>query len=153
MVNQLGAFINQVEAFRGKKLTVAQADELISDAQNIIQIIHEIQGAAKPVLSSETVIELPKDFGLSQNSPNPFNPTTTIQYAIPAGKGGLVRLTIYDSRGSLVRTLVDGEQNSGMHSATWNATDDAGRRISSGIYIYQLEVGSFTQTRKMLLMR
>jgi PKD repeat protein len=96
---------------------------------------------------------LPKDYVLSQNSPNPFNPSTTIQYAIPAGKSGMVRLTIYDSRGSLVRTLVDGVQNSGIHTATWNATDDSGRRVSNGIYIYRLEMGSFTQTRKMLFLR
>lgn len=103
-----------------------------------------------PTLKKEV---LPKDYVLSQNSPNPFNPITTIQYVIPAGKSGMVRLTIYDSRGSLVRTLVDGVQNPGIHTATWNATDDSGRRISSGIYIYRLEVGSFTQTRKMLFLR
>ncbi|MDP2983890.1 MAG: PKD domain-containing protein [Candidatus Latescibacter sp.] len=96
---------------------------------------------------------LPNEYALSQNSPNPFNPITAIQYAIPAGKSGMVRLTIYDSRGSLVRTLVDGVQNPGIHTATWNATDDSGHRISSGIYIYRLDAGSFTQTRKMLFLR
>jgi hypothetical protein len=96
---------------------------------------------------------LPNAFALSQNKPNPFNPTTIIQYAILGDKEVFVCLKIYDSRGTLVRTLVNGAHNPGLYSATWNATDDAGRRISSGIYFYRLDAGSLTQTRKMLFLR
>jgi hypothetical protein len=95
----------------------------------------------------------PNTYLLSQNIPNPFNPTTIIRYTIPGDEEVSLRLKIYDSRGTIVKTLVNGTSNPGIYSATWNATDDAGRRISSGIYFYRLEAGSFTQTRKMLFLR
>jgi hypothetical protein len=148
-VNLLGAFINLSEAFRGKQLTEAQANELAAEARDIIYAVSKIQGSAKPAAQPE----LPKAFSLSQNSPNPFNPYTTIQYSIPGNKEVSIRIKVYDIRGDIVKTLVDGESEPGKHSVTWNATDDEGKRISSGIYIYKLEAGSFTQTRKMLLLR
>ena len=156
-INQLEAFINQVNALKGKKLSPENSDEILERVQKIIDVLSKQRTVAKPVITQQKEDEnlsiLTKLFSLKQNSPNPFNPITKIQYEIPTGKSGMVRLTIYDSRGSLVRTLVDGVQNPGIHTATWNATDDSGRRISSGMYIYRLDAGSFTQTRKMLLLR
>jgi outer membrane protein assembly factor BamB len=113
-----------------------------------------LNGVVSSVKDQSVVLKiLPEEYALFQNSPNPFNPTTMIQYMIPGDKEVSVRLKIYDSRGALVRTLVDEARIPGLYSATWNATDNAGRRISSGIYFYRLEAGWFTQTRKMLFLR
>jgi len=95
----------------------------------------------------------PAEFALSQNSPNPFNPETTIQYVIPQDKGGLVRLDVYDSHGGLVRALVNGYCGPGVHSVVWDGVDNTGRKVSSGIYICKLRAGEFTQARKMMLLR
>ncbi|MFC1508849.1 leucine-rich repeat domain-containing protein, partial [Candidatus Omnitrophota bacterium] len=144
--NILEALINQIEALRGKKLTDEQADELIAAVQVIIAIN---SGLAKPAIPQK----LPESFGLSQNRPNPFNPTTTIEYSIPDGESQYVTLTIYDTRGSVVRKLVDNHQSPGNHSIQWDSIDSKGNRVSSGIYIYHLRAGDFIQTKKMLFMK
>ncbi|RQW06198.1 T9SS C-terminal target domain-containing protein, partial [candidate division KSB1 bacterium] len=79
----------------------------------------------------------PGSFHLYQNYPNPFNPTTTIRYALI--QPGHVNVSVYNLSGQLVRTVVDEEQNSGVHTPMWNATDEAGNRVSSGIYLYRIE--------------
>jgi hypothetical protein len=94
---------------------------------------------------------------LAQNAPNPFNPSTTIRYELPDGAGGAslvrVRLGIYDARGGLVRTLVDGLVEPGVREATWQGRDDRGRPVASGVYFYRLEAGGFHATRKMILLK
>jgi hypothetical protein len=92
-------------------------------------------------------------FRLWEAHPNPFNPSTTIQYDIPSGPEISVRLKVYDTRGALVHTLVDGLRGPGIHTTVWNGVDDEGRRISSGIYFYRMEAGGFTKTQKMLLVK
>jgi flagellar hook assembly protein FlgD len=89
---------------------------------------------------------------LGQNCPNPFNPNTVIRYDVPRG-GGQVTLRIYNVTGQLVRTLVSGFEAAGHRSATWDATDDRGQTVSTGIYFYQLKAEGFSETRKMLLMK
>jgi flagellar hook assembly protein FlgD len=89
---------------------------------------------------------------LHQNTPNPFNPTTVIRYDVPAA-GGNVTLRIYDVAGRLIRTLVDGAQTSGQKSVTWQATDDLGSRVGSGVYFYHLRAPGFSETRKMVLVQ
>lgn len=148
-VNKLEAFVNAVEALRGKALTDAQADQLVSVANSIIAIL---LGAAKRVASQDKT-EIPETFSLSQNSPNPFNPQTTIQYDVPVGYTEYVRINVYDLRGALVRTLVDNVVIHGYHSVVWDGTDKTGKKVSSGIYIYQLQAGEFTKSNKMILMR
>jgi hypothetical protein len=95
---------------------------------------------------------LPTTFALYQNVPNPFNPTTTIGYDVPAG-GGVVTLRIYDVNGKLVRTLVDGPQTAGQKAATWNGRDYRGRGVASGIYFYRLRAPGYEKTLKMLLLQ
>lgn len=85
-------------------------------------------------------------FKLFQNYPNPFNPKTTINYELP--KQSKVKLTIYDITGQEVKTLINQRQNAAQHSISFDASG-----LSSGIYIYKLEAGSFEQSRKMLLVR
>ncbi|MFC1552337.1 FlgD immunoglobulin-like domain containing protein [Candidatus Latescibacterota bacterium] len=153
-IDQLGAFINQVEAKRGKKkgLTNEQADELIGAAQDIIVMISGQEGAAKRVVSQDKV-ELPESFSLSQNSPNPFNPITTITYTVPADNSGNVSMNIYDIRGALIRTLVNEAGSPGVHSVVWDGVNDHGNAVSSGIYIYRLQAGEYIKSNRMTLVR
>jgi hypothetical protein len=102
--------------------------------------------------SSETP-PIPETFSLSQNYPNPFNPSTTIKYEIPAGKGSLlVKITIYDIRGRLVKKLVDDEKEPGRYQVHWDGKDDRGIQVSSGVYMYRIEAGKFVSTRKMVML-
>jgi len=94
----------------------------------------------------------PEEYELSPNYPNPFNPETTIDYIV--AESGIVRLSIYTLTGQRIRTLVnDEERHTGFYSVTWDGRDDSGRDVASGVYLYQLDAGSFTRTRRMVLVR
>jgi hypothetical protein len=88
---------------------------------------------------------------LAQNHPNPFNPQTTISFSI--AQRGNVRLNVYDVNGALVRTLANETRAAGAYDVTWDGRDDRGRAVASGVYFYKLTAGSFTQTRKMVLLK
>ena len=104
---------------------------------------------------SVTLVVLPKVFQLYQNYPNPFNPETTIKYDIPSlkGKSVQVALTIYNMLGQIVRNVNIGQKSAGVHTITWNGSDNYGRRMSSGIYFMVFRAGDFQQIRKMMLMQ
>ncbi len=87
-----------------------------------------------------------KDYALYQNYPNPFNPTTTIYFALPSQS--FVSLKVFDMLGRKVATLVSENMSAGSYTRQWNATN-----ISSGIYFYRLQAGSFTETKKLVLLR
>ncbi|MDD8017512.1 MAG: carboxypeptidase regulatory-like domain-containing protein [Bacteroidota bacterium] len=88
----------------------------------------------------------PKSYALAQNFPNPFNPSTTISYTLPAS--GNISLKVYNIVGQEVMTLVNGYQNSGEYRATFDA-----KGLASGIYFYRLQAGSFNQVKKMMLIK
>jgi hypothetical protein len=94
---------------------------------------------------------LPAAFALHQNYPNPFNPVSTLRYDLP--QRAEVVLTIYDILGRDVRTLVRGVEELGYRSVTWDGTDDRGRPVSSGVYLYRIQTAGFSETRKMVLLR
>ena len=94
---------------------------------------------------------LPEEFGLCQNCPNPFNPETTIRYAIASKEGVHTRLIIFNVLGQPVRTLVDERQTAGFYAAHWDGRDDEGGKVSSGTYFYRLTSGVFTEVKKMAL--
>ena len=94
---------------------------------------------------------LPDEFALQQNYPNPFNPGTTLRYALPIN--GMVTIIIYDMLGREVKTLINQNQNAGYKSVIWNATNDNGKPISAGIYLYQIHAGEYMQTKKMVLLK
>jgi hypothetical protein len=94
---------------------------------------------------------LPEAFSLDPNYPNPFNPATTIRYALP--EGSEVRLVVYNLLGQQVRALVQGRQEAGYYRVTWDGRDAADRPVSSGVYLYRLEAGGVVQTRRMLLLK
>ena len=85
------------------------------------------------------------------NYPNPFNPTTTIAYELATASP--VDLTIFNAAGQLVRVLVESPRSAGPHSVTWDGRDARGRPAASGVYFCRLRVGSFEQTRKMVLLK
>lgn len=93
----------------------------------------------------------PNEYELSSNYPNPFNPTTTLKYALPNTSD--VELNIYNIQGTLIRTLVNGLENAGEHQVVWDATDDYGHAVPSGIYIYQLKAGEFSDIGRMTLLK
>ncbi len=128
-----------------------QADELTRLAQHIISGIQETGGAAK--FATDEAVQEPIPYKLGQNSPNPFNPVTTIEYQIASGSSDRVTLKVFDLRGAVVKTLVDRVESPGMHSVIWNGRDDSGNTVSSGVYIYQIKAGNFIQSNKMILMR
>jgi len=97
---------------------------------------------------------LPRSFALSQNFPNPFNPSTAIRYSIaPSGNRESVAtsLRIYDTRGREVRTLVAEAKRPGEYTVQWDGADDRGVRLASGTYIYRLQAGNDSSTRKMVI--
>ncbi|HEX7571951.1 MAG TPA: T9SS type A sorting domain-containing protein [Bacteroidota bacterium] len=89
---------------------------------------------------------VPREYDLSQNFPNPFNPSTVIQYAIPVKSH--VLLTVHNLLGQVVSTIVNGDQEAGFHEIRFEALN-----LASGVYLYRLEAGKFVQTRKLTLIR
>ena len=93
--------------------------------------------------------KIPTEFRLYQNSPNPFNPFTTIRYYLP--KNVRVRLTVYNISGQSIRNLVNQNQYAGMQQVVWDGRDDYGRPVASGMYFYKVETYNLVQINKMLL--
>ena len=89
---------------------------------------------------------------LHPNRPNPFNPMTTIWFELP--QTATVRLQVFDVSGRLVRSLIDGESlGAGRREVVWNVRDDQGMQAAAGVYFYHLSAGSFTETRRMTLVK
>ncbi len=93
----------------------------------------------------------PVEYSLSQNYPNPFNPSTKINVDI--SKRSTVKLVVYNVIGQEVVTLMGGEFNAGKYAVTWNGKDGWGQSVASGMYLYRLEVGDFSMTKKMLMLK
>ena len=93
----------------------------------------------------------PNTFRLNQNYPNPFNPTTNLSYELSADS--YVTITVYDLLGNVVRNLVSENQSSGIKSVQWDATNEQGQSVAAGVYLYRIESGSFTNTKKMILLK
>lgn len=97
-------------------------------------------------VEENTNLRVPEDFLLAQNYPNPFNPGTTISFSLP--EGGNVKLTIYNLIGQEIGIIVNGYKDAGIHTINFDGSD-----LNSGIYYYQLQAGSFVQTKKMILLK
>ena len=111
----------------------------------------EPTGPIELYMNTHDLTYLPDKHSLHQNYPNPLNPETIIPYDLP--ENIFVNITIYDLLGRQVKTLVNQVQNAGFNSIQWNATNDYGEPVSAGIYLYQIQAGTFYQTRKMVLLR
>ncbi len=112
-----------------------------------------------PVTATPTVVEgkeekpIPTGYGLAQNYPNPFNATTGISYQLAGGNPHRTTLKIYNIQGQEVATLVDEVQAPGYYSVAWDGRDDLGKEVSSGIYFYRLQAGSYAEIKKMVLLK
>ena len=133
----------------------------LEEGDEVVRLIGTIEGLegdeveitlSDPVAAKAVVETKPESFALANNYPNPFNPTTTIQYALPQAAD--VELTVYNVFGQVVRTLVAEHQSAGRYAVEWDATDDSGHSLSSGIYLYRLQAGGeFLKVKKMLLLK
>ena len=94
---------------------------------------------------------IPNIFSLEQNYPNPFNPSTTIRYQLP--EATRVSLVIFNLLGQEVRTMIKAEQVAGDYSVTWDGIDKFGKEVASGVYVYRLKAGEFTDVKKLALTR
>jgi Zn-dependent metalloprotease len=113
-----------------------------------------IQGGKVP--SSVESVEIPTAFRLHDNYPNPFNPSTKIEYEVPLRSH--VQLAVYDILGRLVRTLVNSDHSNGRYSVAWDGTNETGHQVASGMYIYRLEAGdrsgnATVLSRKMMFLK
>jgi|GEM_PF-720155 len=120
------------------------------------QLAIEVKDRAGNVTSlSKTVVagSAPATSLLGQNYPNPFNPSTIIPLFVPTGASPHVQLDIFNATGQRIRQLVDRALSPGAHKLVWDAHDEAGQPVSSGLYFYRLQMGSTIKTHKMTLMR
>ena len=163
----------QVLADQAGVLTVAAHGDVVSDGEVALSLVFrattEIEDTVIEIIDNQTYdsefgfnrlalptpVQLqtrPEAFALANNYPNPFNPATTIKYALPQAAD--VELTVYNVVGQPVRTLVAEHQNAGRYVVEWDATNDSGHRLASGMYFYRLEAGGeFLEIKKMLLLK
>jgi flagellar hook assembly protein FlgD len=99
----------------------------------------------------DNTIKIPANFTLTQNHPNPFNPETEIGFQLP--EAGQVVLKIYNTRGQEILTLADKQYEAGFHTLRWDGNDNYGDPVTSGIYLYRIRAGKFSQVKKMSLLR
>jgi len=121
------------------------------DSSATWQLMNPTPGATNTQeLSLNDNIVIPSQYTLHQNYPNPFNPVTTLRYDLP--ENSFVNITIYDMLGKEVKTLINQTQDAGYRSVIWNATNNYGKPVSAGIYLYQIQADEYMQTKKMVLL-
>ncbi|MBK9775555.1 MAG: T9SS type A sorting domain-containing protein [bacterium] len=95
---------------------------------------------------------MPERFALSQNQPNPFNPSTTIKFSLL--NTASVQLCIYDVSGKLIKDLIDSHvMDAGLHETAWDGRDNEDRQVPAGVYFYRLVAGEFVDVRRMALVK
>lgn len=102
-------------------------------------------------ISSQDQNQLPEQFVLFDNYPNPFNMQTIIRYQLP--QAAHVKLVVYNVLGQKIQTLVDKFQASGDFKIEWNGKDESGNLVPSGVYVYKIETNNFSQVKKLLLLK
>lgn len=116
--------------------------------------VYEINLSFNKTIGEDGLAEnslVPNEYRLEQNYPNPFNPTTEIRFQLP--DAGQVELTVYNTLGQEVKTLVSGTYDSGVHTVQWDGTNDFGNPVSSGVYFYKIVANKYVALKKMNLMR
>jgi hypothetical protein len=130
--------------FTGNK-TAGSADRL----SRILARAEQMLTADKP--NPQAVTHVPTRFALYQNYPNPFNPITEIRFELPEATG--VELKIFNTLGQLVTTLVSETRPAGAYTVKWDGKNSSGLPVSTGMYVYQIKAGKFSDAKKMLLLR
>ena len=128
----------------------------VSVRDSMVEVTSENGALTLGVNASAAVLSingelLPEVFSLHQNYPNPFNPVTKLRYDLP--ENGHVNITIYDMLGREVKTLINQTQDAGYKSVIWDATNDYGKPVSAGVYLYQIQAGKHISTKKMVLLK
>ena len=106
---------------------------------------------SNPVSGIGNSQEIPTSFQLNQNHPNPFNPSTQISFQVPVTSN--VTVTIYNTLGQRIRTLVQAEYQPGYHQVRWDGLSETGIPVAGGIYIYRFNTGDYRETRKMIFLK
>lgn len=126
-------------------------NEWVNGVPHVQSLNPEFQGGSVTLDSRAPTASLPTEFALSQNVPNPFNPSTQIHFALP--KDAQVNLSVYNVLGQHVTTLVDDFMRAGRQTILWDGADASGTTVASGVYFYKLRAGDFSDTKKMLLLK
>ena len=132
----------------GGELSVTDKNLYVTDSAYFSLYVF---GDIATAIEDDQPAELPTEIVLHQNYPNPFNPSTEISYEIPIRS--FVEISIYNTLGQHVKTLIKTKQSAGIHSVTWNGTDTFGKTASSGAYFYKLTAGDFLDSKKMILLK
>jgi hypothetical protein len=133
--------------------TLSFTDRMVEEGL-VYRYLLEVAGGGVSVETES--IEVPvASARLYQNHPNPFNPSTTIAFTVPGSSGSRqnVALNVYDIRGALVRSLVNGPVAGGRHEVSWNGTNNRGEQVASGVYFTRFASGGYRSVRKMILLR
>jgi len=130
--------------------------EILPGGEGKVHVLSEGQNVeiTKPQVKSLQLGKqeiVPLTFAVEQNYPNPFNPTTEIRYSIPADQR--VEIVVYNTLGQKMKTLLSAKQEAGRHTVVWDATNENGQQVSSGIYFYTVTAGSNKVVKKMILLR
>ena len=133
-----------------QELTLGE-DDLALVTADLLSTTSERAFTVNSLKAHRAVASLVYKNELAQNYPNPFNPSTTIAFSIARDTD--VELTIYDVRGALVRTLLDRHSQRGIHRVQWDGRNESGEAVASGVYFYRLNAGSFTSTKKMVMLK
>ncbi|NHZ85521.1 MAG: T9SS type A sorting domain-containing protein, partial [Planctomycetia bacterium] len=126
-------------------------NDIRGNNKNILVRVYKSISSATVSIDQDRNAENTTNFSLEQNYPNPFNPLTTIQYRL--ANDSEVTLVIYDLVGNKIITLINEYKPSGQYSVLWNGKDYLGQAVSSGIYLYTLQVGNYIQTKKMVYLK
>ena len=121
--------------------------------QDLITVLDGQSGVFSIINSFVNILKdnFPYHYKLHSAYPNPFNPLTSLRYDLP--NDGMVKITVHDMMGRVVKTLVNSSQTAGFKSVQWNATNDKNEPVSAGIYLYTIQAGELRQTKKMVLLK
>ncbi len=141
-------FVEDLSMYEGESATVLLSGYMSGPrvAQLIVVLGNGDVLMPTNATSTDDDSEIPVEFALNQNYPNPFNPTTNISYSLPQASD--VTIEVFNVQGQRVATLVNGQQSAGNHTVAFDAA-----RLSSGVYLYRIQAGSFVETRKMMLIK
>lgn len=152
-VGPMNAFINEVEAQRGKHIGEPDVDTLIAYAETIVAML--VGDAAQPgggrrLSASEIPERAVSGIHISPGCPNPFDRSTAMRLALP--QASRIQVGVYDVAGRLVRTLTEDQWPQGTYTITWDGRNAGGLRVSGGTYFVRLTAGAVTQTRKVVFL-
>lgn len=143
-----GRAIQSLLALAATAISTAEADMVGASSRPIAR--RGSRPGTRPQ-AGKTVADLPQDFVVFPNYPNPFNPETQIRFQIPAA--GTVTVQVFDVQGQVVRTLASGHHEAGIHQVHWDGRDQSGTPVASGLYFYRVQIGALAQVGQMTLLK